>query len=238
MNVMTATTRVPAEKNLIPTIKASKDKIAPKTNFIECEVNSGFGIADIVFFNLDTKIAQKRKQFYASPIKSFEILEAFSIINKLNSNRINITHLYKKLPYSEKTFKEKILGFLIQNEIARNIDNTYLEFQFNYPVPLGETIAVEAKISNWKRGLYQAYRYKQYADYSYLALHNHYLNRAIRHLDLFRTLNIGLLGVDEIKDEVFIVHKPQIENAFRSDKVRYFATEDILSKKGFIDFKY
>lgn len=35
---------------------------------------------------------------------------------------------------------------------------------------LGITIAVEAKISDWKNGIIQAQRYRLFSDYSYLAL--------------------------------------------------------------------
>lgn len=232
--IMKALAHMPAEATLIPTIKANRKRIAPNTNLTECEVDSGFGIADVVFFNLDTEASKRREGFKSPPIKSFEILETFSVINRFNSNKINITHLYKQLPYSERVFKKKILSFFEEYKIAENIDNTYLKMRFSYKIPLQETVAIEAKVANWKRGLYQAYRYKQYANYSYLALHTNYVKRAIKHLDLFQSLNVGLLGVNGKEDSLEIIYKPKEKNPFISEKIKYFASENILHKQGFI----
>lgn len=227
--------KLPPETKLIPTIKASKDYIAPGTSSVECEVDSGFGIADVVFFNLDKRIANQRKRIGIPIMKSFEILETFSVINKLHSKKINITHLYKQLPYSQQTFEKKILHFLVKNGIAENIDNTYLDFKFQYKISLKETVAVEAKVANWKRGLYQAYRYKQYADYSYLALHLNYISPALNGIHLFRELNVGLISVDEKHNTLSVLYKPKKEPVSITEKIKYYANEDILFKGGFIE---
>lgn len=58
---------------------------------------------------------------------------------------------------------------------------------------LGITVAVEAKISDWKNGLVQSQRYLLFSDYSYLALPEK--NIKLVDIDLLRAVGIGLLSV-------------------------------------------
>ena len=58
---------------------------------------------------------------------------------------------------------------------------------------LGITVAVEAKISDWKNGLVQAQRYLLFSDYSYLALPEK--NIKFVDIDLLKEGGIGLLSV-------------------------------------------
>lgn len=223
------------ESAMIPVIKEYKNEIFPSKNpEIAEEVNSGFGIADVVLFNLDNDVIKKRQHTHVPQIKSYEILETFSVVNELDVPEINITHLYESLPYSEKVFKDKILNFLTSTGIADNIDNTCLRFNYKYESPLKEIVAIEAKVSNWQRGLYQAYRYRQYADLSYLALHSQYIERAKQNINLFENLNVGLIRVDDDRDELEIIYKPSREDASIMNKVRFFACEEILEQRGII----
>lgn len=234
-NVNNMYPKYPPESGMIPVIKEYKDKIfrggSPE---VEEEVSSGFGIADVVLFSLDEQIALRRRNSQVPTIKSYEILETFSVINEIDEEEINITHLYKSLPYSEKVFKDKILHFLTSTGVAENIDNTSLRFNYKYESPLKEVVAIEAKVSNWQRGLYQAYRYRQYADYSYLALHSKYIDRAKQNIQLFKNMNIGLISVDDITDKIDFIFKPNKESISIMDRVRFFTAEEILEKRGLI----
>jgi hypothetical protein len=233
-NVSMYSKRLP-ESAMIPVIEEYKADIFPSKNpEVAEEVNSGFGIADIVLFNLDNDTIKRRQRSRLPSIKSYEILETFSVVNTLSEPELSITHLYNSLPYSEKVFKEKILHFLTSTGVADNIDNTSLRFNYRYESPLKEIVAIEAKVSNWKRGLYQAYRYRQYADLSYLALHSQYIDRAKQNLNLFEDLNVGLIRVDDLKNELEIIYMPIRENISIMDKVRFFACEEILEKRGII----
>jgi len=68
-------------------------------------------------------------------------------------------------------------------------------------------IAVEAKISDWKAGLEQAVRYKQYANEVYVALSSEYVQKVDR--QKFRDLNIGLMSVSHGKLKISIRAKKQ-----------------------------
>lgn len=52
--------------------------------------------------------------------------------------------------------------------------------------------AFELKLENWKKGLMQAYRYKFFSDSSILVLPNSNLTAALKSIDVFAQLRVGL----------------------------------------------
>lgn len=60
-----------------------------------------------------------------------------------------------------------------------------------------EAIAFELKLKKWKRALVQAYKYRAFAEISYVILDDSYINPALRNIGLFISANIGLLSIDE-----------------------------------------
>lgn len=58
-------------------------------------------------------------------------------------------------------------------------------------------IAFEMKLSNWQRALMQAFRYRAFANKSYVMLDAKFTNRAMKHIGSFRNANIGLLTIDK-----------------------------------------
>jgi len=64
------------------------------------------------------------------------------------------------------------------------------------PSPVAEKIiAIEAKLSDWRRALYQASRYTDYATQSWVVLDSKAFPSARLHLDEFQHRGIGLAGV-------------------------------------------
>ena len=68
-------------------------------------------------------------------------------------------------------------------------------------------VAVEAKISDWKAGLEQAARYKQYANEVYVALSSEYVSKVDK--QQFKDLNIGLMSVSSGKLKISIRARKQ-----------------------------
>lgn len=67
--------------------------------------------------------------------------------------------------------------------------------------------AFEMKLSNWKRALVQAFRYRSFAEASYVLLDKKHIAPAIRHIERFQTANIGLMSID-LNGNVSIHHQP------------------------------
>jgi hypothetical protein len=195
------------EEHLLHVIANNKKSFGSKFAYI-LELSSGFGIADIVFFRLDSKIVKSRiaKQF--PPIESIDLIQILTHLNKIEDNTISIKHLKKILPSSKKQ-KEEIISFLIKRKFLIPKNESLSEFKIanSYKIGLKEVIAIEAKLSNWKRGFYQAYRYRQYANKSYLALHSKYVHRALANEGHFIRSNVGLIEVNDKSIKILIEPK-------------------------------
>lgn len=57
------------------------------------------------------------------------------------------------------------------------------------------TFAFEMKRFDWKRALWQAFRYSSFAHHSCVVLDSCYVHRALSSLDKFKRSNIGLISV-------------------------------------------
>ena len=222
------------ESALIPVIQKHQSFIAPNSKLGSVEVESGYGIADVVFYSLDQQSVANRRQKKVSRLKSYEILETLSLLNEFEHQEIAITQLYEKLPYSEQYFRSKLLPFLVKNDLCL-VQNDRLDCQWKYKVALQETVAIEAKVSNWRRGLYQAYRYRQYADLSYLALDTNHIQPAWKNINEFQRANVGLIKVDTVADEIEILFFPKVEQDMRNRMLQMYNNEFILQTQNFID---
>jgi hypothetical protein len=76
--------------------------------------------------------------------------------------------------------------------------------------PFERLIAVEAKISDWRRVLIQAYRNLQFADESWVVLDHVFARPAIAQLDRFRVAGVGLASVERGRG-LFIHHAATVQ---------------------------
>lgn len=150
------------------------------------EVNLGFGIADLVISELnDTLQLKNRRPLNSVDIGVYKIIErrkevtvkSVSEITKCNKRQIN------------ESFEKLIGGSYIQKY------DSYYRFSNKYELSFKKSIAIEAKLKNWKRALMQAYRYKWFADYSYVVLDNAHMKSAVENICLFKQYNIGLVSI-------------------------------------------
>ena len=57
------------------------------------------------------------------------------------------------------------------------------------------SFAIELKLSDWRRALRQAFRYRAFAWKSFVLMDSEYVHRARRHEERFRDANVGLLSI-------------------------------------------
>jgi hypothetical protein len=69
--------------------------------------------------------------------------------------------------------------------------------------------AFELKLSDWRKGLMQAHRYRFFADAAILVLPTNKLTVTEPFLDTFRTLNVGLWGFNTVTGGISIVFTPR-----------------------------
>lgn len=77
------------------------------------------------------------------------------------------------------------------------------------------SVAIEAKVRDWRKGLKQATRYKSFADRSYLAVYDSHIATPLEFIEVFQALNIGLIGVTD--KAITVYFDPQI-NQVNDDK--------------------
>ncbi|MDP3312387.1 hypothetical protein [Lutibacter sp.] len=170
---------------LIETLKGSF-----RQDYVEIfeEVSLGYGIADLVLSSL---------------IKPRIKLKSSKIV--LNNSDINIYNLIKKtenisfdtiLNTTKRSKKDlsKSIEKLVANKYVK-IKGVNLVIDRDYELSFNENFAIEAKLKDWKRALKQAYRYKWFAEYSYVVMDAYYSSSAIKNIDTFEKYNVGLATI-------------------------------------------
>ena len=75
------------------------------------------------------------------------------------------------------------------------------------------TIAFEMKLSKWEKALGQAYRYKSFANKSYVMMDNAHISPPLRNITRFQKANIGLLSIDD-SGKVTSFFEPEYRSPF------------------------
>jgi hypothetical protein len=79
-----------------------------------------------------------------------------------------------------------------------------------------KSFAFEMKLTKWKRALIQAFRYKAFANYSYVVVDMDHAAPAISNLEQFRKSNIGLMSINECGD-LKVHFRPFFDQPFSND---------------------
>ena len=92
----------------------------------------------------------------------------------------------------KRSFKRK--GFKVRTEVP--ILGSVIDI-YCYNPKTRKTIAIEAKIKNWKEALDQALFYRYCAESVYIAMPKRYIHRAEKKKHLFQSNGSGLLSVNK-----------------------------------------
>lgn len=162
------------------------------------EVNLGYGIADLVIAKYNT-INIKRKEVLERPaIKIYNIVNlspGIKIDDVQDSTRISKYSLRKALA----SLVNEGLVIVNGNEIFRVND---------YAEVVQSAIAIEAKLKDWRRALKQAYRYKWFAEISFVCLPESYIKSALTNLDEFKRYKVGLVQYS-LDNSLDVIYKPR-----------------------------
>jgi len=74
--------------------------------------------------------------------------------------------------------------------------------------------AFELKISNWRKALMQAYRYKYFADVSIVVLPPETLKTASRYINTFKAIKVGLWGFSDNTSQIIPLFTPRPTKPF------------------------
>jgi predicted transcriptional regulator len=188
-----------------------------ESTLIRKEVSLGYGIADIVVAKYSNKNTIERSNF----LNFFDVSLVKIIKNK---KQIGIEEIIK-ITKSSKPKVHISLKKLIDNKIITTEKETYYSF-CNYKSILTNSIAIEAKLKNWKRALNQAYRYKWFSQKSFVFIPEENIQPAYNNLELFKKMNVGLGTISKSK-KINILFKPKKERPY-SEEMWMFLNECIL----------
>ena len=69
--------------------------------------------------------------------------------------------------------------------------------------------AFELKISDWRRAMMQAHRYRYFANSSIVVLHSDKLKNAFEYIDTFKKINVGLWAFNPINNKIITCYTPR-----------------------------
>ena len=179
------------EKQLVKTLKANYNTICTwnsdrfKTKVLE-EVNLGFGVADVVISKIKTNISSNARSLNYFDIIIYKIIES-----KGESSFEKIKEITRA---TDSTIRKSILK-LMKNSYVSNRDSLF-QISKKYKEVVVDSIAIEAKLKNWRRALDQAYRYKWFSSKSFVVLDSNHIQPALKNIIHFKKLNVGLAEID------------------------------------------
>lgn len=189
------------------------------------EMVSDFGVVDVLFYKFRSNYLAKRRT--ASNISSSDLINTLLYVGSDKSKIFSVTSLKSLLPYTENEIEKILLKHEKLGLIKRLKGKNYRAI-YNYKIGLQTGLAIELKLKDWKRGFYQAYRYKWFAEISYLALYSRHAKQAIKNIELFKRYNVGLIQIFD-DETIEIIYKPKAEKPL-SVKSRAFANESLVKK--------
>lgn len=211
------------ESELIPTISSNKALLGDLDE-VAFEISSGYGVADVLFYSLDESAINNRLSDNRGPIDETNILRILLGLKSVGADEsVSITTLRQWMP----NLKHNILSYLVENGylLQDEAGETYKP-GVRYQNGLRQSVAIEAKLKDWKRGLFQAYRYRRYADKSYLAVYSKHINPPLKNIDQFKKHNVGLI---EVTDETLHVHFHPVKQNEADEFMKAVAYENLLA---------
>ena len=180
------------------------------------ELRSGINIADIVC--------------------SKDINREIVLFNEYSNSR----HYFEKI-YNKKSIDVDKLRELTSNDyikfnkfLYRLSKYEYVELTDKKIINLKKVekatntlVAIEAKLTDWRTGIIQAKRYKQYADKVYVAIPMDL--RSTIDVELFKKENIGLILVSKDDTKIYIKCRKQIP---KKKDIKYYIEDKFIEKLG------
>lgn len=159
------------------------------------EFSVGRGIADLYIVDEDRSALRRRKDMAVPAITDKTQNQIVELIGRANG--LLFEELSEYLNQHKLNNAEHHLNVLFdQGAIYSNNARVYVKEIASTNV-IRHSVAIEAKVSDWRKGIKQALRYKNFADKSYLAVYETHARTAKENLHVFEALNIGLIGVSD-----------------------------------------
>ena len=178
--------------------------------FVIKEFDSYIGIADLI---LGTYKPYLSKRTCREPINLNWI---YPLIDFKLKEVISVDEFMDKYGVSKKSALSRLSNYT-EASFLNKIDNYQYRVIKKYEFVTDNVVAVEAKLENWRRALFQANRYKKFSDFTYVLLDESYANSAISNIEEFKINNIGLITMNNSGFNIHYLSQeknPKKENYF------------------------
>lgn len=167
------------------------------------EFDSQHGVADIVLgtFKEDFSARWARRPVNENWIAPLLRLRSGGVI-RLDS-------FAEQFGVSRRTARQQIGEYVAANFLVPVGENDFKMMRKYEPVVSG-VVAIEAKLRDWKRALFQAMRYRRFSDFVFVLLDDDCVDTAEDNLEHFRSANIGLASMDDMSEQIhlhFVPHR-------------------------------
>lgn len=231
--------RMSLMRSILNTITLPARKIMTESDFVHAlekeyraegymtkrELGVGYGVADLVLFRPDKANCEKRiNHRQIRPLLNEGYFKVFSSLPDIDTEHepMDLKKLSEITHYSTSFLKYTLIPDLKKGRYVKEFKGDYY-MKVNGWLPIGdELVAIEAKLHDWKRGFYQANRYRAFADRTYLAVPRNVAARV--DISLLEMHGVGLIAFDAVEGEKEIM----LESVRRqpvSDTKRNLASE-------------
>lgn len=136
------------------------------------EVDSGYGIADVVLAKKNINNCELRKSH--NQLSTISTEKYFSVLKHLpdiedNTDPVEFEQIKNSTHISKSYLKYVVLKELRAKNFVKVVGNGYLKINGWVPIT-NEIVAIESKLRDWRKGIKQACRYKSFANRVFLAI--------------------------------------------------------------------
>lgn len=180
---------------LVPFLKRSFRSGPGRDLVIVPEFGVDNGVCDLALFVVRTKLITRRIR--ANLLESFATPSQAAILATLMTFPVlRKETLFRHTGLLPKTFRRQ-LDRLVDADAVRYVKSRQIyRLNPNFKMLFEQAIAIEAKVSKWRKALYQATRYATFAKRTFVALKSESVPAAKRNLSAFRANRVGLIEVD------------------------------------------
>lgn len=167
------------------------EKELTEKDYILEEFNARFGNVDVIRATFDSSIVLSQEQ--AVVLSNYQNAKVVAYLHK-NAIRTK-KYLLKSTDYDRKCLNS-ILAKLKNNGIIKEVKKDRYVIAENFKFPALQFVSYEAKLEKWKNAVSQALINKKFSSESFVVVPMN-LAEGIskKHLDYFKSYNVGLIGV-------------------------------------------
>ena len=210
-----------SEFDMVQQFEETVDTYYPGLFSRTLEFDSENGIADIVLYKVNTN--------YEAHVGLSEINPRWALtLRKLPYRKYFYLEEFQELTRCSRSSARKAIESFCRAGYCEESVISEKWIKFRQPsLILKDVVAIEAKLSNWKRALQQARRYLDYANQSWVLIEEKSQKAAEANKFHFVNANIGLASIS-VEGNIQLLHHPE-KSQPRSEFAQWYMNAKIAS---------